>query len=311
MKAMHWIVLAALGAGAYLIPETLPPLAAVAQPQAAAQPTRSTTESGHLVVAEGRIAVYPGAEIVVASEKPGIVGEMNFRERDMIRKGKVIAELRNDDLHAALEEARAHVREAEADILLAGAENGRANDLVRRQFISRQALDRSERDLSAAQARKASAEAAVRRILAQIEKTRIVAPISGTVIARHVDIGEAVTDGGAVATLADLGRLRVEAEVDEFDVGHVSPGDRASITAEGFEGKSWRGKVEEIPDAVTQRMLRPQDIAQPTDARVLLVKIALLEPVPLKLGQRVEVRIAADAEPGGLHAAQIDRLVGR
>ena len=49
--------------------------------------------------------------------------------------------------------------------------------------------------------------------------------------------------------------------------------------------------MEEIPDAVVGRRLKPQDPGKPEDTRVLLVKIALSEPTPLKLGQRVEIRI--------------------
>jgi hypothetical protein len=66
---------------------------------------------------------------------------------------------------------------------------------------------------------------------------------------------------------------------------------RRAARAEGYDGASWRGRVEEIPDAVVGRRLKPQDPGKPEDTRVLLVKIALLEPTPLKLGQRVEIRI--------------------
>ncbi len=300
MRIISTIVLVAVGAGGYLLGQRPDPQVPVpAQPQAAR--TMPATNPG--VVAEGRIAAYPGAEVLVASENPGIVRVMRVREQDVVHKGQVLADLRNGDLLAAREEAQARIREAEADIRLAGADNGRTNDLVRRQFISQQALDRTERDLSAAQARLASAQAALKRIAAQIEKTRIVAPIAGTVIVRHVDDGEAVAEGGPVATLADLGRLRVEAEIDEFDIGRIRQGDEVTITAEGFEGRHWRGRIEEMPDVVQERGIRPQDVARPTDARVLLVKVALQDKVPLKLGQRVEVTIStnthnvADAAP--------------
>jgi hypothetical protein len=65
-----------------------------------------------------------------------------------------------------------------------------------------------------------------------------------------------------------------------------------SIVAEGFPGASWRGLVEEIPDTVVGRRLRPEDPGRPIDSRVLPVKIAFGEPTPLKLGQRVEVELA-------------------
>jgi hypothetical protein len=51
------------------------------------------------------------------------------------------------------------------------------------------------------------------------------------------------------------------------------------------------GKIEEIPDSVVARKLKPEDPGRPTDTRVLLVKVALLEKTPLKLGQRVEMEI--------------------
>ena len=94
-----------------------------------------------------------------------------------------------------------------------------------------------------------------------------------------------------LATIADLRRTRVEAEIDEFDVGSIALGSRAIVAAEGFPHMTWNGRVEEIPDAVAGRRLKPQDPGRPADVRVLLVKIALDAPAPLKLGQRVEVSI--------------------
>ena len=93
------------------------------------------------------------------------------------------------------------------------------------------------------------------------------------------------------STIADLKRVRIEAEVDEFDAGRVALGAPVVVRAEGYDGQSWRGRVEEIPDAVSGRKLKPQDPGRPQDTRVLLVKVALDQATPLKLGQRVEVEI--------------------
>src|SRR5262249_53505680 len=120
---------------------------------------------------------------------------------------------------------------------------------------------------------------------------RIVAPIDGVVIAKRVQSGETVDAGAALVELADLSRVRVEAEVDEYDAGRVSVGAPVAVQAEGFDGRSWSGRVEEVPDAVSGRRLKPQDPGRPQDTRVLIVKVALAESTPLKLGQRVEVEI--------------------
>jgi multidrug resistance efflux pump len=98
--------------------------------------------------------------------------------------------------------------------------------------------------------------------------------------------------GTRLVTLADTNRVRIEAEVDEFDAGRVQLGESVRITAESYPECSWSGLVEEVPDAVMEKSLRPLDPGRPTDARVLRVKISLKTPTPLRLGQRVEVEFA-------------------
>jgi len=152
-------------------------------------------------------------------------------------------------------------------------------------------MERAQRDLEAAQARLATAQSEVKEWQAKIDKTRIVAPINGTVITRQVAPGETVKDGAVLMTVADLNRVRVEAEVDEFDAARIQRGSKAVISAEGYTGKNWASHIEEIPNSVVPRNLRPEDPGKPVDTRVLLVKLAFEGPTPLKLGQRVQVEI--------------------
>lgn len=276
--------------------------AAVYQAQAAVSPTRVAGKkaapaappppsNSNRVAAEGRVVAYPGAQVVVGTDLAGTIVVLPVQEKDRIRKGQLLAQLRSDDYRAALTEARARVVEAEADIRLAEAEVERARALWEKAVGSRQAFDKAERDVDAARARWATAAATADRLAAVLAKTRIVSPIDGVVIARHAQAGETLEAGKRIVTIADLSRVRVEAELDEFDSGRVKLEDPVRVTAEGYDGKSWRGRVEEIPDSVVGRRLKPQDPGKPEDTRVLLVKVALLEPTPLKLGQRVEIRI--------------------
>src|SRR5439155_27041065 len=106
-----------------------------------------------------------------------------------------------------------------------------------------------------------------------------------------------VAAGAELVTIADLDKTRIEAEVDEYDAGRVALGAPVTISSEGYGDATWKGHVEEIPDAVTSRRLKPQDPARPSDTRVLLVKVALDGPIPVKLGQRVEVEVQTDRAP--------------
>lgn len=259
-------------------------------PKASASAPTAPSASSR-VAAEGRVVTYPGAEVVVGTDLAGTVVILKVQEKEPVRRGQLLAELRSDDYRAALAEARARVTEADAEIRLAESDVERARALWEKAVGSRQAFDKAERDVETARARRATAAATVARLEAVLAKTRILSPIDGVVIARHAQPGETLEAGMKIVTVADLSRTRIEAELDEFDAGRVRLGDAVRVTAEGYDDAAWRGKVEEIPDAVVGRRLKPQDPGKPEDTRVLLVKIALLEPTPLKLGQRVEIRI--------------------
>jgi HlyD family secretion protein len=268
---------------------------AVLQARAGQPPARATRQAAPLVstrvVAEGRVVAYPGARVEVGTDLAGTLVRVYVRENQAVRKGELLAELRSDDHRAALAEARARVAEADAEIRLAESDLGRARTLWNEAVGSLQTLDRAERDLQTATARRATAAATADRLAAVLAKTRILSPIDGIVIARDAEPGETLEAGRTIASIADLTKLRVEAEVDEFDAAGVKLRAPGTVVAEGWDGVSWKGRVEEIPDAVVGRRLKPQDPGKPEDTRVLLVKIALLEPTPLKLGQRVEIRI--------------------
>ncbi len=246
------------------------------------------------VIAEGRVVAYPGAEVVVGTEAAGRIVRLDVVEKSIVRKGDIIAELNADDLRASLAESVARASEDEADIRFFDREARREQNLLVRRAGTAQNLDVNRRGLDAARARREAARADGERIRALLAKTCITAPIDGVVTARHTHAGETVEVAANIVTIADLNRVRIEAEVDEYDTGRVALGAEVLITSEGFSGRSWLGKVEEIPDSVVPRRIRPEDPGRPIDARVLPVKIAFAEPTPLKLGQRVEIEILAD-----------------
>ncbi len=279
-------------AGVGLLGLTLFQALASTPPPIATAPVR--VESRH-VAAEGRVVAYPGAEVVVGAERTGRLVRMLVEEGQTVTKGALIAELESDELRASLNESRARVAESQAEIRLAEANLKRRRDLAEQKILAPHDLDQANRDLEIGLARLDTARATVARYEAQLDKTRVLAPITGVVILRHADAGETIESGDALVTLADLDRLRIEAEADEADASALAPGTSVAITAEGYPGRSWAGRVEEVPDSVTLRRLKPQDPGRPTDTRILAVKVAFAEPNPLKLGTTVELRIAPAA----------------
>jgi RND family efflux transporter MFP subunit len=261
---------------------------AVAAPPAPVAALREA--SPRLIRAEGRMAAYPGADVVVGTDVGGRLRNLAVTEKTKVKKGDLLAEIDADEQRAALAEARRRVTEAEVDMKFFDIEHTRSQNLGAANAIAAAAVDRSAHDRDSAQARHDVAVATAQRLSTVVGKTRIVAPIDGTVTARFRNAGETVAPGAELVSIADLDKLRVEAEVDEYDAARVALGAPVTISAEGY-GDTWKGHIEEIPDAVTSRRLKPQDPARPSDTRVLVVKVALDGPTPVKLGQRVEVAI--------------------
>jgi RND family efflux transporter MFP subunit len=244
-----------------------------------------------VVLAEGRLAAYPGAEVTLSAELSGRVTKLGVKERDRVKSGDVVAELDVKQQRAALNEAWARVKEAEGDIRFFEREKGRSQQLFAQNVVAQASLDKSVHDSDSAGRRRGALLASAARLKAEVDKSVLAAPIDGTVIQRFVDTGEFVNAGAPLLTIADLSRLRIEAEVGEFDAGRVRVGAPATVRAEGYDGKSWHAEVEEIPDQVVPRQMRPLDPSRPVDTRVLMVKVKLRESVPLRLGQRVDVEI--------------------
>jgi len=243
------------------------------------------------VAAEGRVVTYPGSEVKVGFERTGRLVRVLVQEGQVVGKGELLAEFESDELRASLAEARARVAEAEAEERLAVLNLGRRQKLVDQGILAVHDRDQATRDIDIARARHGTAIATVARIEAQLRKSYVRAPIAGHVIARSVDAGQTVETGDAAFRLADLGRVRIEGEAHEADAGGIALGAPVVITAEGYPGRAWKGRVEEIPDSVTLRRLKPQDPSRPTDTRILAVKVAFTEPTPLKLGTTVELKI--------------------
>jgi RND family efflux transporter MFP subunit len=177
---------------------TAPAAADMAPAPSAAQANR--------VVAEGRMVAYPGAEVEVAADLSGTLVRLLVQEQDTVRKGQLIAELKADDLRAEIAEARARIAESEADIRFADVDAERADRLLAEKVGTLEAVDRARRNREAAYARRQTALAAVERLEAVLAKTRIVAPISGTVVTRFADAGERLEAGAPLLTIANLKR---------------------------------------------------------------------------------------------------------
>jgi len=149
--------------------------------------------------------------------------------------------------------------------------------------------NRNEGELNVGRAELAAAEQAV-------EKTRIRAPIAGTILQVQAKPGELATPSPdqPLLIMADLSSLRVRAEVDERDIAQVHVGQPVIVRAHAFQGREFAGTVASIARLVGPGVINARSQRKLTDVDVAEVVIDLPDPGPLLVGMEVDVYFRAD-----------------
>ena len=208
------------------------------------------------VTATGTVRPQVGADVKVGPRVSGLLKRLYVKVGDTVKAGQVLAELEHEDLDAAVRDARATVKEAEARLTLDRSVLARRERLAKDGIVSAEDLDiarktvaMDEADLDSAESRLASAS------IVQGYAT-VAAPISGTVTVISTQEGETVAASFAVptfVTIVDLSRLQVDAYVDEVDIGRVKVGQKATFTVDAAPAESFEGQVQAV---VPQAMVR-------------------------------------------------------
>jgi HlyD family secretion protein len=130
---------------------------------------------------------------------------------------------------------------------------------------------------SKADADVAAAEKSVRATMEKLRKCGVRAPFSGTVLKSMARVGEAYSTllPRPLFSFTDDSVRRVRAEVDEWDVGKVKLGQRTIVSADGFPGRQFDGRVIELAHVMGRKSVLSGDPAEKADRDVLEVTIEL------------------------------------
>lgn len=165
----------------------------------------------------------------VAAQVAGRIIDIRFDVGDTVKRGEVIVRIDERAATQAVAASEAQVTEAQAALANARAQYERSKLLVSQKFISASALDKVEADYKAAQARVSALLASAGQAATERSFTTIVAPYSGVVSARHVELGEMATPGKPLLTGFDPTTLRVVATVPQTQLAAIQAGARARI----------------------------------------------------------------------------------
>jgi multidrug resistance efflux pump len=260
--------------------------------------------------------IIEGTEVNLSPQVSGIISYMCCKEGDSVKGGDVAFKLESNDVRAlveqaeagvkkakaeimvsesAIENARANIKSSEADIKTAEAntekarvqmelakkEMDRANELYKKEFISKDSVDiavtqyhassadfessqsnlasaYSRRDATIAQSRTAEnqfesakadlkqSEANLSYNIARLAYTTITSPVTGIIVLKALEKGETASPGMTVLTIVDLNDLYARVDMEETLIDSVTLESEATIKAGGTPERTFKGKVSEI-----------------------------------------------------------------
>ena len=174
----------------------------------------------------------------VASEVSGRVDEVRFEEGQRIKKNQVLIKLGEDILKKRLLATSAAYEQVLSELEIARIEFERREKLFKTKAISEQAYDENRFRVKGIEKRAESLKAEVERIEIELQKKIIRAPFEGIVIERHVDRGEWLDEGSAVAKLGKDDVIDIVANVSEEFIPFIRVGMsiNASVNSDQISG---------------------------------------------------------------------------
>ena len=202
----------------------------------------------------------------VAAQIAGRIVDIRFDVGDRVQKGDVIVRIDERAATQAVAASEAQVREADAALVNARAQFERTRQLFAQKFVSQAALDRAQADFKAAESRMKAMLAGAGQAATEKSFAAIVAPYSGIVSARHVQLGEMATPGKPLLTGFDPSTLRVVAAVPSTRVAAIQSGGGARIEIASVPRWVEAKSVSVVPSADPRTHTTQVRIDLPSDA---------------------------------------------
>jgi RND family efflux transporter MFP subunit len=214
----------------------------------------------------------PAEEIRLSFKAAGVIASIDVEQGEQVHRGQLLASLAQQEVAAAVAQARALADKAGRDL-----ERGRA--LFADEVATREQLDdlTTARDVAAAQLRAAEFNARF---------ARIESPSEGMVLRKLAEADELVAAGQPVIVLGDTsGGWIVRASLSDRDIVRVRVGDRADVTLDAFPGRRFDATVVELASA-----------ADPLNG-TYEVKLSI-DPLGARFVQGLVAKIGMTGEPG-------------
>jgi len=205
--------------------------------------------------------------VQVGSQVSGTIDKLYADFNSKVKKDQVVAQINQDKFKATVDQSRANLLAAQANVVKAKASLDdaqrtldRNKELRKKDLIAQSEFDTSQANYDAAvaqyevnKAQVGQAQAALNQSNVDFNNTVIRSPVDGIVVSRSVDVGQTVAASLQAPVLFlianDLGKMQVDTNVSEGDVGNVWVGQDVTFTVDAYPARRFRGKVLQVRNA--------------------------------------------------------------
>ena len=224
-------------------------------------PTTTIGRRDIVVTAQATGTVAPEDTVPVKSQASGLVMKMPVEIGQQVKPGDLLVQIDTRTLKNDFQRTKSAEAAAEANVTVTTAALQRSNDLYAQKVITADEHEMAIVNAANAKAQLVSTQASFSTAQQNLDYATLRSQVSGTVISKTAAVGTVVSSatsnvggGSTILTVADLHHVRMQALVNETDVGNVHQGMPVTITIDAFPGRQFTGAVEKVqPQAVIQQ----------------------------------------------------------
>lgn len=189
-------------------------------------------------------------QVPVGTQVSGLVTGLYADFSSIVKKGQVIGKIDETPWLTQLHSAEAALQNAKDALAYADITFKRDTRLWNEKILDKADLDAAELALETAKGNLEEATAGLQTAKTNLGYCTLTAPVDGVVVARLVDVGQTVAASFSTPSVfsiaQDLSKMKVQAAIDEADVGQVKVGQQAFFTVDSYPDKQFHGIVSEV-----------------------------------------------------------------